>query len=195
MADVTRDGAWHARLTIQQQGGLKMDARTAHGGADSELLAWLDRSGVRYVVHEHGEALSAYGAAIADAVDPHTFAKVVGVETDAGERVLVVVEATDQVDLHKAKVILGARKVRLMTEEEIAAVAPTSEVGALPAVGQLYGLPMLADEAIRGVGSVTFNAGSHHVSVRMERAAWERATGVTYADLARDEDTLPAWAR
>jgi Ala-tRNA(Pro) deacylase len=170
-----------------------MDA-TFHG-ADTELLAWLARTGVTHQLHEHAAAYTAQGAAFAEGVDPHRFAKVVGVETDTHSRMLFVLRASDHVDLHKARVILGARKVRLLSEPELAEVAPTSEMGALPAVGMLYGLPVIADEAIKGLPDLTFNAGSHRVSVHVDRAAWERAAGVLYADLAQDEDDRPNWAR
>lgn len=66
------------------------------------LLDWLARQDVEYEVHEHGEALTARGAATAEGVDPRTFAKVVGVRTDDGRRVLCVPDATDHLDLHKA---------------------------------------------------------------------------------------------
>ena len=168
---------------------------TIHAGADPELLAWLARSGIRHELHDHVEAFTARGAAFTEGLDPHAFAKVVGVETELGHRMLFVLEATDHVDLHKAKVILGARKVRLLTESELAELAPGSETGAMPAVGLLVGLPVLADEAIKGLTDLTFNAGSHHVSGTVDRAGWERAAGVLYADLAQDADELPAWAR
>ena len=33
----------------------------------------------------------------------------------------------------------------------------------------------------------------HEVSVRVDREAWEQATGVRYADLAENLDRRPAW--
>ena len=191
MRTLTRDAMLGGH---RHQGGLEMEATIRHG-ADTELLAWLARSGIRHELHEHPEAFTARGTAFTEGIDPHTFAKVVGVETDTGHRMLFVLEATDDVDLHKARVILGARRVRLLTEAELAALAPGSETGAMPAVGMLYGLPVLADEAIRGLDALTFNAGSHHISVRVDCAEWAEAAGVLYADLAHDVDTLPAWAR
>jgi prolyl-tRNA editing enzyme YbaK/EbsC (Cys-tRNA(Pro) deacylase) len=54
---------------------------------------------------------------------------------------------------------------------------------------------MVADYAVRDDRDISFNAGSHSCSVRVERAGWERATGVVYADLAADLDSSPAWAQ
>ena len=85
--------------------------------------------------------------------------------------------------------------VRLLTEPELTALAPGCEVGAIPAVGSLFGLTTYADYAVRDDPEISFNAGSHRFSARVERARWERACNVIYADLAADADAGPAWAR
>ena len=90
---------------------------------------------------------------------------------------------------------LDADDVRLLSEPDAALLTPDCATGAVPAVGELFGLPMIADFAVRDDPVISFNAGSHRFSVRVERAAWERATGVMYADLARDDDRRPAWSR
>jgi Ala-tRNA(Pro) deacylase len=127
-------------------------------------------------------------------VDPRTFAKVVGVSTQDGRRHLVVLEAIDHLDLHKARQVIGAEDVRLLTEGELAALAPDCQAGAIPAVGSLFGLATYADYAVRDDQDISFNAGSHSFSVRVERASWERACGVVYGDLASESDDRPAWA-
>jgi hypothetical protein len=48
---------------------------------------------------------------------------------------------------------------------------------------------------VRDDPEISFNAGSHRLSARVERARWERACNVIYADLAEDADAGPAWAR
>ena len=159
------------------------------------LLDWLKEHHVDYDLHEHPQAFTAMGTAHAEGVDPHTFAKVVGVATDEGSRVLLVLDATDHVDLRKAREALSAREVRLLTEPELVAIAPECEAGALPAVGALYGLPVVADHAVKEDEAISFNAGSHRFTVRVDRAQWESATGVSYGDLAEDSDRRPAWSR
>ncbi len=119
----------------------------------------------------------------------------VGVAADDGRKALFVVDAPDRVDLHKARGVLGARDVRLLTEAELAELASGCEVGAMPAVGAVFGLPMYTDYAVGDDAEISFNAGTHRYSVRVDRAAWERAAHVHYADLAVDADDRPAWAR
>jgi Ala-tRNA(Pro) deacylase len=159
------------------------------------LLEWLAREGIDHEIHEHDPAFTARGAARAEGVDPRSFAKVVGVAADDGRRALVVLDATDHLDLRKARQVHGAGHVRLLTEAELAALAPRCEVGALPAVGRLFGVPTYADYAVRDDEQISFNAGSHRYSARVDQSGWERACQVVYADLAEDVDTRPAWIR
>ena len=65
----------------------------------------------------------------------------------------------------------------------------------MPAVGALLGITTYADYAVRDDPEISFNACSHRYSARVDRARWERACGVIYADLAEDVDEGPAWAR
>jgi Ala-tRNA(Pro) deacylase len=158
------------------------------------LLAWLAGQTVEYEIHEHVPAFTARATATAEGVDPRTFAKVVAVASDDGRNAFVVLDATDQLDLRKARRVLGASDVRLLSEPELTALAPGCEVGAIPAVGALFGLTTYADYAVRDEPEISFNAGSHRFSARVERARWERACNVIYADLAEDADAGPAWA-
>jgi Ala-tRNA(Pro) deacylase len=159
------------------------------------LLDWLARNGIEFEIHEHDGAFTALGAAAAEGIDPRTFAKVVAVASPDGRKAIVVLDATDHLDLRKARHVLGATHVRLLTEVEMTALAPGCEVGAIPAVGALFGLTTYADYAVRDDPEISFNACSHRFSARVDRARWERACGVIYADLAADVDEGPAWAR
>jgi Ala-tRNA(Pro) deacylase len=161
---------------------------------DPTLLDWLAGRHVDYEVHEHDLRFTARSTAAAEGVDPRTFAKVVGLATHEGRIVLAVLDSTDHVDLQKARRTLDTRQVRLLSEAELTRAAPGCEVGAIPAVGALYGLPTYADYAVRDDAEISFNAGSHRYSVRVDRRAWEHACGTIYGDLAVDSGT-PAWAR
>jgi Ala-tRNA(Pro) deacylase len=172
-----------------------MNAETMLDRPYQPLLDWLTSQGLEYEVHEHERAFTARATASAEGVDPRTFAKVLAVATPDDRRVLVVVDAPDQLDLRKARKVLDVTDVRLLSEPELKALAPGCELGAIPAVGSLFGLTTYADYAVRDDFEISFNAGSHRVSVRVERASWERACNVIYADLAADTEAGPAWAR
>jgi prolyl-tRNA editing enzyme YbaK/EbsC (Cys-tRNA(Pro) deacylase) len=151
---------------------------------DERLRGWLEAHEIAYQIHEHPLAYTALATAHAEGVDPATFAKVVGVRTDAGRVALVVLDAVDALDLRKVADLVGS-PVSLMTERELTDACPDWEVGTVPPVPTLAGEQVFADEAIRGDEYISFNAGSHRVAVRLERRAWEEAADITYGDVAR----------
>jgi Ala-tRNA(Pro) deacylase len=172
-----------------------MNANTTLDRPYQPLLDWLASQEIEFEIHEHDPAFTARATATAEGVDPRTFAKVVAVASHDGGNALAVLDATNHLDLHKARRVLGAGEVRMLSEPELAALAPGCDVGAIPAVGALFGLMTYADYAVRDDPEISFNAGSHRFSARVERASWERACSVTYADLAEDTNAEPAWAR
>lgn len=168
---------------------------TVSSGPMKSLMTWLDNAGVDYELHEHDRSLTALATAHAEGVDPHTFEKVVWVRSADGGDALIVLDANDHLDLAKAKDVLRSGKVKLVSEEEMTELAPDCDPGAMPAVGSLFGLPTYADLHVCDSAEISFNAGSHTVAVRVDRAAWEKALGVVYADLAARTWRDPAWHR
>ena len=162
---------------------------------DRQLLDWLGDHDIDHEIHAHDRTVTAEATAAAEGVDPRTFAKVVGMTTGDDRPVLIVLEATDRLDLERVRRATGSDDVRLLDEAELTALAPGCEAGAIPAIGSLYGLPTIADRRLREDPEISFNAGSHRFAVRVDRIAWERACSVVYADLAADRDAGPAWAR
>jgi Ala-tRNA(Pro) deacylase len=159
-----------------------------------ELLAWLHEHLVEFEIHEHPETFTARASARAEGVSPRTFAKTVAVAADDGRRVLIVLDATDHVDLARARRVVGADRLRLLREDELAELAPECEVGAVPPV-PLWHVPIYADYAVRSDPEISFPAGTHRHSVRVDRETWEQYAGVIYGDLAANEDDRPVWAR
>src|SRR3972149_9641345 len=85
------------------------------------LMTWLAERAIEHEVHEHARTVTARAAANAEGVDPRTFAKVVGVKTDGDRTFLLIVDATDHVDLVKARQALFASDVHLLTPAAAAA--------------------------------------------------------------------------
>jgi Ala-tRNA(Pro) deacylase len=150
------------------------------------LMNWLRERGIDTQIHEHETAFTAASTARVEGVDARTFAKVVGVVTDDGRIAFLVLRATDRVDLRKACQVLGARETVLLSEDEMFGLVPDCEAGAIPPVGAVFGLPMHADDGLRQDDEISFNAGTHQVSVRVDRETWEREAWIHYADLAID---------
>ena len=171
-----------------------MEAPVSRGPMKS-LMTWLESEGIDHEVHEHDRSLTAMATARAEGVDPHTFEKVVWVRSAQGGDALIVLDADSHLDLGKAKEVLRSGRVRLVPEEELRTLAPDCDPGAMPAVGKLFGVPTFADLHVCDSAEVSFNAGTHTVAVRVDRAAWEKALGVVYADLAAAPWREPEWHR
>ena len=163
--------------------------------ADPRLMKWLSDHHVEHELHRHPATMSAVATARAERVDPRTFAKTVVVAATEGQRAIFALEATDRVDLKKAARALGATAAHLVSELGVVESAPDDDPGAWPPVGELFGLPVVADRALRDVEELSFSAGSYEYAVRVDRAAWEEAANVRYADIAEDRSDLPAWER
>ena len=171
-----------------------MEAKVSKGPMKS-LLTWLGAEGVDYEIHEHGRSFTASATARAEGVDPRTFEKVIWVRSAEGGDALMVVDSEDHLDLKKARDVLKSGRVKLVPEGEIEELTPDCDPGAMPAVGSLFGLVTYADFAVRDTPEVSFNAGDHTFAVRVDRAAWEKALGVVYADLKVDTLLEPPWSR
>jgi Ala-tRNA(Pro) deacylase len=156
------------------------------------LLDWLGAHGLDYDLHEHPRAFTALEAARAEGLDPHAFAKTLAVGRSDGRRALVVLEASDSVDLGAVARLLDTDRVRLLTEAELLDLAPTCDVGALPPIGDLFGVPVYADDALLDVGRITFHAGSHRHAVRMARREWARTARVRFGHIAMRYEPLAA---
>ena len=148
------------------------------------LLDWLGAHGLDYDLHEHPLAETALETAEAEGIDPQRFVKVLGVARPDGRWILAALEASQHLDLVAAAAAVGCERVRLLTEGELAQVGGACEVGALPPIGDLFGVPIYADERLREHERLTFPAGSHRHAVRLARSDWERAARVRYARLA-----------
>ncbi|HEX6139968.1 MAG TPA: YbaK/EbsC family protein [Candidatus Limnocylindria bacterium] len=151
------------------------------------LLQWLRDHDVPFRLHQHTPTFTARATARAEGVDPTTFAKTIVVKADDGRRALLVLDATDHLDLRRARRLLNAGGLRLLLEEELAELAPEIDVGTLPPVG-LWQMPIYADYGVHADAEISFHAGSHDFAVRVARDAWERATGVIYGDLVADDE-------
>jgi prolyl-tRNA editing enzyme YbaK/EbsC (Cys-tRNA(Pro) deacylase) len=168
-----------------------MSAPTILDRPHAGLLDWLRKHDVDHEVHEHPEAFTARQTASAEGVDPATFAKVVLVGTADGRSVMLLVDAIDQVDLHKARHALETTDVRLLTEPEAATLTPGCAIGAAPAVGALFDLPMVADHAVREDSGDQLQRRQPPMQRSRGSRGVGRETGVVYADLAIDDDIRP----
>lgn len=156
-------------------------------GAIDRTTQHLDRMGIPYEVVEHEQAFGAAAEAEAAGVGPQNAAKSVLLHDGEGYR-LVVVQASDRLDLGKVRDLLeisGAR-LRLVTEDEMAADFPEFELGAIPPLGEMLPAPEIVDRRVLGHDRVLCNGGDHTHSVLLDPNDIVGASDAQVADVCED---------
>ena len=151
-----------------------------------DLTRELERKHVDYEVIPHRRTEAAKDEATAIGVEPRQVAKTVVLLTDTGY-IRTVLPASERLDLHKVRELLGdGKQTRLATESELASVYPMFELGAVPPFGGPAGDQVIVDRRLAERESVVLEAGSHSESVQMRTADLLILTAATIADLAAD---------
>jgi Ala-tRNA(Pro) deacylase len=105
---------------------------------------------------------------------------------------MIVVPADRHVDLYEVASVLGVDHVRLAAEEELSTLFPDCELGAMPPLGVLYGLPVTLDADLASETMITFAAGRHTESIHMRIEDFRKLTQPQIAALTRLETTTGA---
>jgi Ala-tRNA(Pro) deacylase len=138
-----------------------------------QVREFLDKERVSYQVVPHEKAFTAQGVAAALHVSGWTLAKAVILKTKDGRLAMAVLTGAQSVDLKAAASVVGS-EVELANEKEFAPTFAGCDAGAEPPFGNLYGLPVYVDEALRKDPEIVFNGGTHTEAIRMKFADYER---------------------
>jgi Ala-tRNA(Pro) deacylase len=130
------------------------------------LKRYLDENRAGYEHHVHRAAYTAQQVAAEEHVPGRMLAKTVILNTGDGFA-MAVLPAPLRVDLNALRAALDKPEARLATEAEFASLFPDSETGAMPPFGNLYGMPVYADEALTRDQEIVFNAGTHRDTIHM----------------------------
>jgi Ala-tRNA(Pro) deacylase len=137
---------------------------------------------VPFAEQRHPSAYTAQEVAASDHIPGKILAKVVIVEAD-DQPAMLVVPATERVDLDKAAAVLGAEEVRLAREDEFADAFPDCEPGAMPPFGNLYGMDVYVDQALSENMNMVFQAGTHTETMGIRFDDFERLARPAVVDL------------
>jgi Ala-tRNA(Pro) deacylase len=133
------------------------------------LAEVLKRERVPYLTLRHPPAFTAPELSAVAHIPGCRSAKVVICIAD-GRPVQAVVPAHYSVDLEALRVLARAVSLRLAREEELAALYPEFEVGAMPPFGMMHGHPVYVERCLVGEPEMVFNAGTHTDSLCMHYA-------------------------
>ena len=137
----------------------------------SRLQSCLSQHQSRYDLLPHATSMTTRQAARSAGVPPQQMAKPVILDDFQGHWLMAVVPASRQVDLHKVHK-LTRRNWRLAHEGDFAARFEGCAPGAIPAVGNLFGLETLIDDALGAQPEVYFEAGDHAALVHMSASQY-----------------------
>jgi Ala-tRNA(Pro) deacylase len=151
----------------------------SHGVA--AVLSWTDEHLPGATVIDHEPTFAARDEARVSAMPAELTAKTLVVR-DGERMVAAVIPASDRLDIHKLRALLGdGRGIRLATEAEIAAAFPQFEVGAVPPIGEFDAT--LIDQRLLTYNRVLIAAGDHRHGMLVDIGDLVRVTGARVEDL------------
>ena len=123
------------------------------------LKGYLGRWGVEYDVVPHPHTNSSLETAEAAHVPGDNLAKCVLTEDYRGY-LMVVLPASHQLDFPMLDEQLD-RRLELAAEDELADIFTDCEVGAVPPLGEAYGVDVVIDDSLSDCEDIYFEAGDH----------------------------------
>jgi Ala-tRNA(Pro) deacylase len=151
------------------------------------LTSALDTAGLEYELLPHTHTERAEDEARAVGVAPEAVAKTLVVTVPEGY-VRAVIPASERLDLHKLRELLGVgkKKLHLANEADLEREYPEFDLGAVPPVGGRAD-PVLVDARVVQQAEVVFEAGNHDESVRVRGEDLRRIAGdVQVVDICED---------
>jgi Ala-tRNA(Pro) deacylase len=140
-------------------------------GMSITLREYLDNQGVEYDLVRHPRTVTSMETAAAAHIAGDKLAKSVMVQDEHGY-MTVVIPSTHHVQFGELRAEFG-HSFGLATEEEIDELFDDCELGAVPALGQAYGLMVLVDETLLEQDEVYFEAGDHTELVHLSGRDFE----------------------
>lgn len=128
------------------------------------VRSYLDARRVPFEILAHPCSYSARDTSAAAHVAPDHIAKAV-VLADGQGPVMVVVPGSQWVRLGAVCQELG-RELELASEAEVGRWLPDCEPGAVPPLGEAYGIECLLDEALASLATIYFELGDHELLAR-----------------------------
>ncbi len=131
------------------------------------LASYLSRKAGPYDLVSHLHTESAAESAHLSHLPLKQVAKAV-VLHDQDHYLMAVIPAMHKLMLPQVQKILG-RRVVLAREDELPALFDDCETGAVPAIGQAFGLPLIWDDRLAEIEDVYIEAGDHENLIHLTR--------------------------
>lgn len=138
-----------------------------------KLKDYLDEQNIKYISIIHSQAYTAQETAQSAHIPGREMAKTVILKIN-GKMAMVVLPASEKVDLDLVKGATHAESVQLADEREFEKLFSNCEIGAMPPFGNLYGMPVYVEESLGENENIAFNAGSHTELIKLSFKDFKR---------------------
>ncbi len=154
----------------------------------SRLAASLGAAGIAFTRTRHRPVYTSAEAAEVRGASLHSGAKALIVK--GGEDFLMVVIPADlSLDSHAFRSLLGTKKLRFASKEEVLELTGLTP-GSIPPFGSLFKLATYCDERLAENERINFNAGDHCVSIQMSYADYVAYESPRIAKVAKEPSNV-----
>jgi len=136
------------------------------------LQRYLDQT-ITYEVIQHEPTMSSTRTAEVCHISGDRLAKGIVLRRDGGY-LLAVLAASHRIRLQDLRTQIDDDCVQLASEDEIAQLFRDCARGAVPAVGECYGLDVIVDDSIDAQPDVYMEAGDHATLIHMDHGEFAR---------------------
>lgn len=131
------------------------------------IINYMNSHNVVYKTINHPREYTASQCAQAAHIKNEHFAKSVIVKLD-GQFILVAIPANTRLDLDQLKKETHARHTKIANEFEFQDKFTDCEVGAIPLLGELYGMDVYLADSLTHKEWLVFNAGNHNQLIKIK---------------------------
>jgi Ala-tRNA(Pro) deacylase len=136
------------------------------------LINYLEARGVSYNLVEHRHTATAVGSARAAHLPAHQVAKAVVLHDDEGY-VVSVLPANHSLEIGWVNDELD-RSLELAEEKEFKTLFDDCELGAVPALGDAYGIQVIWDDELQYTADIYIEAGDHEHLIWLDRKDFKK---------------------
>jgi len=138
--------------------------------------AHLNKVGISYDLLHHPHSNSSLQTAMAAHLSPNQLAKAILVR-DGEHHVLCVIPTGHRLVFSWLNSYMN-RRYEMVQEHELREFFSDCEVGAVPALGQVYGLPVIWDSCLENMKDVYIESGDHENLIHVNHSAFMELMGL-----------------
>jgi Ala-tRNA(Pro) deacylase len=132
----------------------------------AKVKKYLDEAGVEYKLIEHDTVYTAQEIAAVTHVKGKELIKAIIIKAGA-DMIMAAIPSTKMVDFDLLEKFLEKDELNLAKETDFCELFPDCAIGAMPPLGHLYNVKVIADKSITEDKDIVFNAGTHHDIIKI----------------------------